>query len=97
MIEPVLMERGSHIGPITATVIVAIGSMGAPATDNQHYRGPQPRHRCGPKDCCGNLSPYKRAVDSNAGQALASGRALLPEGAPGEARPEDADSRPTPE
>jgi hypothetical protein len=26
MIEPVLMETGSHIGPITATAIVAIGS-----------------------------------------------------------------------
>ena len=42
---------------------------GAPATDNQHSRGPQPRHSCGPKDCCGNLSPDNRAVDSNAGQA----------------------------
>jgi len=56
------------------TTILIIGKSGAPTTGNQHYRGPQLRHRCGPKVCGGNLSPYKRAVDSNAGQALASGQ-----------------------
>jgi hypothetical protein len=53
------------------TTILIIGKSGAPTTGNQHYRGSQPKAF---DVLLKNLSSYKRAVDSNPGQALASGQ-----------------------
>ena len=69
MIEPVLMESGSHIGPITATVIVAIGSS---RRRLHRWRGGPRVSLAGAHDQVGRLQPHVSI--SPAARIAANGR-----------------------